>query len=170
MDKNLLPALLLIFVLGAPTLANHPAGDHLLFLINRNVDRNEVQYFVNFDKSGHLDKHQPVKVFWVKHEDNGQREPLTRIQNKFAYGLEFIHVEQERAIFRIVAHDQLFEVSKGANGRFRAVALRPKAEMVVERIFVQIDGGSFLFPKVSKVEIKGIALTTGNYIVEALSP
>ncbi|MBW6496989.1 MAG: DUF4833 domain-containing protein [Bacteroidales bacterium] len=170
MTRILLPAFFLIFILVLPSKANHPQQDQLLFLINRSVDRNEVHYVVNLDKSGFLDKHQPVKVFWVKHEEKGQREPLTRIQNKFSYGLEFIHVDREKATFRIIAQDQLFEVSKGANGRFRAVALKPNAQVVVERIFVQIDGGSFLVPKVSKVEIKGFTLETGKYFVEALKP
>ena len=54
--------------------------NNLLFKIERNRDADEIYYELNPDETGRPDKKEPVKVYWVKHTQNGKTEPLTWIQ------------------------------------------------------------------------------------------
>jgi hypothetical protein len=40
----------------------------------------------------------------------------------------------------------------------------------VERIFIQIDGGTFWLPKISSVELHAKDAKTGNTILETINP
>ena len=64
--------------------------DCYLFSIERSLDPNEVIYEINLDRNGKLQESNPIKIYWLKKTNNNKTEPLTLIQQQFAYGIIFL--------------------------------------------------------------------------------
>ena len=80
----------------------------LLFYIQRNHNQNTIIYDANFDRNGNLIENNPINVYWIRYEEQGQKMELRAIENKFAYGLEFEKIESHEHYFQIelVSYDK----------------------------------------------------------------
>jgi hypothetical protein len=81
-------------------------NDNSLFKIGRSKDANEIYYEVKTTPGGLLDIKEPIKIYWIKYTDNNAIEPLTLVQQKFAYGLKFLKVNSESAEFQFVSYSK----------------------------------------------------------------
>jgi hypothetical protein len=125
-----------------------------LFKIERSKDANQIFYDVNKITEDKLNKENPINIYWVRHTEGGKIKPLTWIQQHYAYGLDFIYASENIAKFHFVSYDKIgFTLKKDSNGNFNVYTIKNKSEVIVNRIFIQIDGGTFWFPKISKVEL-----------------
>ncbi|MCA1758586.1 MAG: DUF4833 domain-containing protein [Bacteroidales bacterium] len=156
---------------------NHKGN--LLFKIERNRDADEIYYELNPDETGRPDKKEPVKIYWVKHTQNGKTEPLTWIQNKYSYGIKTIEPEdaglsetqKEKVCFRFVSFgDCFFSLKPTSEGIYKAIAHHKNREIEVSGIFVQIEGDRFRMPSVPFVQLHGIDLATGQPVTETIYP
>lgn len=159
------------FLLTPLLLASGPENDQILFHVVRSRDADKIFYQVNLDKDGNLIAGNPVEIFWLKQTQNNQKEPLTRIQNKYAYGLHFLEVDQQYAVFRFVSFsDKTFTLQKDDNGTFRVFAICGDREMIVNSLFVHFENDSFWFPKISRIELHATEANTQSLIVEYIEP
>lgn len=152
---------------------------NLLFKIERNRDADEIYYELNCDAAGRPDKKEPVKVYWVKHSQNGKTESLTWIQKKYSYGIKTIDPEKvgldeaqkENICFRFVSFgDYFFSLKPASDGIYKAIAHHKNREIEVSGIFVQIEGDRFRMPSVPFVQLHGIDLATGQSVTETIYP
>ena len=152
---------------------------NLLFKIERNRDSDEIYYELNLDETGRPDKKEPVKVYWVKHTQDGKTEPLTWIQKKYSYGIKTIEPEdaglrekqKEKVCFRFVSFgDCVFSLKPIDDGSYKAIAHHKNREIEVSGIFVQIEGDRFRMPSVPFVQLHGIDLATGQSVTETIYP
>ncbi|MDE3253626.1 MAG: DUF4833 domain-containing protein, partial [Bacteroidota bacterium] len=67
-----------------PVPQNNP---NQLFYLQRPANTNTVIYELNA-VNGVPDKKQPIHVFWIKYARNGEKEELTDLENKYAYGIK----------------------------------------------------------------------------------
>ena len=150
-----------------------------LFKIGRSRDANEIMYDINLDKTGKPDNVNPITIYWVKKTDKNRVKPLTWIQNNFAYGLKLLGQETSHpdngfdcAIdFQFVSYDKRnFALKKDRNDQYKVFTLSKGKEIEVNRIFVQIDGGSFWVPSISSVELHGMDVQTGKKVIETIHP
>ncbi len=148
--------------------------EHFLFKINRSRDADEIWYAVNLNKSGIPVKEVPIKAYWLRKTSNNETEPLTWIQNKYAYGIRIVQAynkQTENMKFQFVSYaEQMFELRKKANGEFKVFTTIENKEIEVARIFVQIDGGSFLVPSISFVKLTGYDISSSNLIAQIITP
>jgi len=144
----------------------------VLFKIERSKDPDEIWYTINVDQNGILNEKIPVKAFWVKKTENNKIEPLTPIQNRFAYGIK--PLDSGNALdnewhFQLAAYkNRLFILKRSPDNLYKVFTLSRNKEIVVERLYVEFDGGSFLSPKISHVELRGIDLKTDRKITETI--
>lgn len=151
--------------------AEDPDYDENLFHIVRSRDTDKIFYQANLDKEGNLITGNPVNIFWIRQSQNNQKENLTWIQNKYAYGLHFIEVGRQYAIFKFVSFsDKTFVLRKDERGSFRVFATCIDCEMVVNSLFVHFENDSFWFPKISRVELHATEAKTESLIVEYIEP
>ena len=146
--------------------------DDVLFKIARSRDANEIWYRPNFNSNGLLDSSVPINAFWVKKTEANLTEPLTWIQNRYAYGIKLIKTDKNENVyyFRFVSYEkQIFELRKTGNG-YKAYTTINNKKIKLEKIFVQIDGGSFWFPKVPFVKITGTEIKSGHKIIKKILP
>lgn len=153
--------------------------NNLLFKIERNRDADEIYYELNPDETGRPDKKEPVKVYWVKHTQNGKTEPLTWIQKKYSYGIKTIDPEEEgidetqkeNVCFRFVSFGEcFFSLKPASDGIYKAIVHHKNREIEVSGIFVQIEGDRFRMPSVPFVQLHGIDLATGQSVTETIYP
>ncbi|MGE0560355.1 MAG: DUF4833 domain-containing protein [Flavobacteriales bacterium] len=142
-----------------------------LFKIERSKDANEIFYDIHLEKSGKLNVVEPIFPYWRRQTEGGIIKPLTWVQQNYAYGLEYIYTSASFVKFRFVSYKKRdFFLKKDINGNFKVYTLLNNKEVEVNRIFIQIDGGTFWFPKISRVELHASDPFTKKNIVEIIKP
>lgn len=167
-------AAVLVFSSFTPNKVEISEPKHFLFKINRSRDADEIWYTVNLNKSGVPDKETPIEAYWIRKTGNNETEPLTWIQNKYAYGVRVIQPyskQSEKLKFQFVSYDgQDFELRKMVNGTFKVFTTIENKEVEVARIFVQIDGGSFWVPSIPYVKLTGYDVSSSNLVAQTITP
>lgn len=175
MNKHLeTGALTLFFVfdiaLGVWASSNSSVEKAPLFRIGRNRDANEIWYTANFNANGTPDIKSPVDVFWLKKTAQNKTEPLTWIQNRLAYGVKVLKNNSGEVEFQFVSYPHRTFVMRNHNNRYQVFTTSNNHEIIVERIFINISGGTFMLPQISQVELYGIDTNTGNSTIEIIKP
>ncbi|KQR66864.1 DUF4833 domain-containing protein [Pedobacter sp. Leaf176] len=142
----------------SPIVFPSPQGiSNQLFYLQRDPNANTIICQLNIDKHGAVVKDKPVNVFWMRYGDKGEKKELSYIQRKFAYGIVSKDLGNGQFELRFTSHKNLpMYLSKSAlDKKYHVYATINNKKMELERIFLRIDGGSFWFPNVKYVEIKG---------------
>ena len=148
-----------------------PASNERLFYLQRTSNFNTIVYDLNFSSDGKLDNDEPVKTYWIRYAENGQKQQLNYIQRKFAYGLTAKALNNGNYDIRFVSYKKFpLTLMKSEDGKYHIFALIAQKQVIINRIFVKIEGGSFWLPNVTYVEVKGSDPETGREIVERFKP
>ncbi|RDC55849.1 DUF4833 domain-containing protein [Pedobacter chinensis] len=142
----------------SPIVFPTPQGiSNQLFYLQRDPNTNTIICQLNVDKHGEVVKNQPVNVFWMRYGDQGEKKELSYIQRKFAYGIITKDLGDGQFELRFTSHKKLpMYLSKSAfDKKYHVYATINNKKMELDRIFLRIEGGSFWFPNVKYVEIKG---------------
>ena len=144
-----------------------PSGNpNQLFYLQRTVNANTIVCELNY-KNGVVDAKEPVSVFWIRYGEQGQREELSFIQKKFAYGVKTTLVAKDKYELRFAAcKDYPMYLIMDADNKYNVYATINQRQAILSRIFVKINGGTAWSPNVEYIEIKGIDLSTGKEITE----
>ncbi|MFC3562625.1 DUF4833 domain-containing protein [Pedobacter jamesrossensis] len=128
-----------------------------LFYLQRDPNTNTIICQLNVDKHGEVNTTNPVNVFWMRYDDNGEKKELSYIQRKFAYGILTKNFGNGQFELRFTSHKKLpmYLNKSAADKRYHVFATINNKKVQVERIFLRIEGGSFWLPNVKYVEIKG---------------
>ena len=137
---------------GFPT----PSGNtNQLFYLQRTPNTNTVVYELNF-VNGKLNEDDPIHVFWLRYQDKGQKEELSYIQRKFAYGIKYRKVNANQYELTFVSYKKYkMYLLLAADGKFRVYTNINKKMSVLNKIYLEIHGGAFWTPDIKYVEISG---------------
>lgn len=142
-----------------------------LFHISRSKDAQTIQYELNLDENGSIDKYDPVKIYWLRSSKKKGSEPLTWIQNKYAYGVKVTEQGPHSLSFYFVSYpSKTLKVTRSPEGGFKVITPCQGREIELEKIFIQIDGGSFWLPTITSVELSGVDSVTGEPKKETIQP
>ncbi|HWA34415.1 MAG TPA: DUF4833 domain-containing protein [Cyclobacteriaceae bacterium] len=144
-----------------------PTGvTNMLFYLQRTPNTNTVIYEINM-KDGVLDSVEPVHIFWIRYADKGQREELTEIQRNLAYGLVMKKIRPEEFELRFHAKkEHVFILKKGNDERYHVFVSINNKSAVLEKIFLQINGGPVFSPNIEYVMFYGSDAETGEPVSE----
>jgi len=146
-------------------------GDYTLFHIERSRDADVVMYDVNLDSQGKLDSSNPISVYWKKISGHGQPEPITMIQKKFGYGIKFKSITETVADFQLISYpDRTFQLRGSGNNTYRVYTISGDKEIELSSLYIQFEDNSFWFPTISRIELKGVDATFGEYLTETVTP
>ncbi|SEJ59939.1 protein of unknown function [Dyadobacter sp. SG02] len=141
----------------------------LLFYIQRDPNANTVCYVLNFNRDGALDIRSPIRIFWIKYAEKGERKELTYAQRKFAYGIKVRRQgADEYEITLNVCPKRLLYLRKGADGSFHIYTMISSRNCTLQRVFIRITGGTKLSPDVEYVELTGRDLQNGKAMAERI--
>lgn len=152
-----------------------PSINNQLFYLQRDPDANTLIYKLNM-KGGQVDSDNPVNVFWIRYAENGELKPLSAIQRKLAYGIKTRLIEAGKHELRFVSFPRLplYLVKSGSNNgspanRYYVYANIEDRQMILNRVFVRIQGGSFIMPNVLYIELNGKDSQTGKPFVHRIN-
>src|SRR3569833_275196 len=146
-----------------PNYPKPPLTAERLFYVQRTPNSNTIVYDINADKNGKLNADEPVKVYWIRYADKGGKTDLSYIQRKFAYGLNFKSLGSDNYDIRFVSYKKFpLTLMKANDGKYHIFALISQKQLMLDHIFVKIEGGTFWFPNVVYVEVEGTDPKTGR--------
>ncbi|MXO04883.1 DUF4833 domain-containing protein [Flavobacterium sp. HBTb2-11-1] len=144
--------------------------DDMLFYIQRDPNTNTAVYAINYLENGKINKSNPVKGYWIRYAEKGERKDFNYIQRRFAYGIESKILNNEEFELQLEAYKKLpFTLKKiDSDQRYRAFVNVNRKKIQVEKIFVRIEGGSFWLPNVKYAEVTGIDASSNKIITERI--
>ncbi len=141
-----------------------------LFYVQRTSNANTLIYELN-THNGQLDEENPMHVYWLRYAEKGQKEELNYIQRKFAYGLVTKKLGNDQYDVRFVSYKKFpLLLMKANDGKYHIFATIEQKQMMLNRVFVKIEGGSFWLPNVVYVELRGTDQATGREIIQRFKP
>ena len=148
-----------------------PASDIRLFYVQRDPNINTIMYDLNVDKNGRPDDENPIHVYWVRYAEKGEKDDLNYLQRKFAYGLVTKKVSEGVFDVRFVSYKKLpLTLKKAEDDKYHVFINADQKQIMLNRIFVKIEGGTLMLPNVVYVELKGIDASTGKEITHRFKP
>jgi sterol desaturase/sphingolipid hydroxylase (fatty acid hydroxylase superfamily) len=148
-----------------------PVGKNLLFFLQRTPDANTVIYEINFRKDGTIDPEKPVVGSWIRYEENQKYKPLTGIEQRFAYGVKCKALGKDEFEIRLVAYKKmpLYLLKSGTDNCYKMYIKNGEENLLLKRVFVKVDGGSFWFPKVQYIDLITAHSETGKEIIKRIA-
>ena len=127
-----------------------------LFYLQRTSNTNTIVYELNL-QNGNINNENPIKEYWIRYQEKGQREDLNYIQRKFAYGIKSKKIAENQYELSFVSYKKYKMILKlAADNKFYVYTNINQKPVILSRIFIKINGGSFWSPNVEYVEISGI--------------
>ncbi|MBK9339098.1 MAG: DUF4833 domain-containing protein [Lewinellaceae bacterium] len=172
---------LLVFGLILPGLAlsqssfpTPPATPQRLFYVQRTGNTNTIVYDANtIDNGRYFNKKQPINVYWLRYDEQGQVAPLNYLQRTLAYGVAVNPTERPGEYeFHVVSYPKRkMRLVLDSGARPRAVMAVNNQPVWLNRVFVKIEGKkSGIIPNVKYVELFGTDPKTGKSVYEKFVP
>lgn len=141
-----------------------------LFYLQRDPNTNTIICQLNVDTDGELNKKEPIKVYWLRYGEKGEKEDLSYIQKKFAYGIQTKAIGNEQYELKFVSYKKfpMYLMKSADDKKYHVYVTVNKKKIQLERIFLRIEGGSFWLPNVKYVELKGVDTANKTPIVERI--
>ncbi|MBN9295889.1 MAG: DUF4833 domain-containing protein [Filimonas sp.] len=147
-----------------------PAGNPLqLFFLQRSPNSNTIVCELNL-KDGKFNEDNPVHVFWVRYTEQGQRQELNFIQRTFAYGLKVKKLATEKYEMNFVSYKKykLYLMRSPDDHQFHVYGYINKKLVILHRMFIRVNGGSFWSPNVEYVDLRGTDPTSNQPAAERI--
>lgn len=184
-DKNgvfmtkIISILLFILVINN-SYSNHKLNIHqfpepertpqLLFYIQRSLNKNTIIYDANFDKRGLLDIKNPIAVYWIRYDEEGQKMPLRFLEKKLAFGVtceKLINSEYDYKVTIAAWSKKSIYIKQISPYKVIAYVNIKSTCSVLEHIFIGSDPDGRL-NRVEYIDIYGLAKKTLTKIYERI--
>lgn len=141
-----------------------------LFYLQRDPNTNTIIYELNVNAKGEVNRTEPVLVYWLRYDDNGEKKDLSYIQRKFAYGIQTKEIGKDQYEIRFVSHKKIpmYLMFSKEDQKFHVYVTVNNKKIELDKIFVRIEGGSFWLPNVKYVELSGTNTATDTPVVERI--
>jgi hypothetical protein len=150
-----------------------PASDVRLFYIQRTPNINTIVYDANMLVNKTLNKNSPVKVYWIRYAEHGQKEELSFIQRTVGFGIDTKAIANETNSYEgeVVSYKKRkFKITQDAKGVPIALFMINGKMNILQRVFINMEETGHLIPKVLNVELWGKDPRTGAEVYERFKP
>lgn len=140
-----------------------------LFYLQRDPNLNTLIYELNI-QDGVVDREEPVIGYWIRYGEGGKKQDMSYVQKKFAYGVQSKEIGKDHFELRFVSHKKLalYLQRSETDKKFHVTVTVNNKKLVLDRIFVRIEGGSFWLPNVRYVELRGFNQESNAVITERI--
>lgn len=163
-------ALASLLVLAAATAFPVPREPNQVFYVQRSMNANTIVYAARV-KDGGFDPAQPVEVFWRRYEEEGQRQDLSSLERRFAFGVkaEPARGQPGSYVVRVVSYPDRPALLRMVNG-VPQLELKVAGEpSVLDHAYLHLDESGRV-PRVTQVDLYGTSLRTGKPVSESFTP
>jgi hypothetical protein len=173
-----LPIIISIYLLSlalaiSPQNENYPVPpktNKSLFYIQRNHNTNTIVYDAKFDNSGNLVEGNPIDVYWLRYDENGQRMELRSIEKLFAYGVKCSKSDSIGNQYKVelVADEKRgFRLMQEAPFKVAIYTLINKRPSQLDHLYINADN-SGIWPRVKYIELFGTDINTKESTYEKI--
>jgi hypothetical protein len=163
-----------VILSNAETYPVPPRNERSLFYIQRSKNTNAIVYELNLRADGRINEEEPVHVFWLRYSSDSTKAELNYIQKNYAYGIESRTMPGKpgQFVLNLVSYDKkkIFLIPGSGSNAYQAFTLINGRMALLDRIFIRLNGGTFWFPVIEEVEIKGRDPQTREVLVEYFKP
>lgn len=148
-----------------------PTDPNILFYVQRSASPNTVVYSARLDAAGHVDRTQPIDVFWRRFTSGGIRVALTFLERMFVYGVN-IHPAKPGAniIANVVSYPQrAMTIDLDRDGRPRASIQIGGRNAKLAYVYVDVDETTTI-PSIKHVDLFGVDVANGRVLHELFKP
>ncbi len=152
-------------------IAQRTKNREFLIKIQRSLNADEVFYDIKLDDAGFLELPEPIEIYWVRHTRQGIIERLSWLERRFAYGVNYIELRPDFVSFHFVSKKEMvFYIRQDQVLKYKLYTFLDDVETEVTGIIVYFRMRFYSFPKIEKVEIYGINISTTEDILYILHP
>jgi len=128
-----------------------------LFKIERSKNKNIVRYDACLLQNNNISDPDPVHAYWVL--ANGQKEELSIVESKQAYGIQFKEKlgENKFRIYLAAVKDREIIIQRMRGGYKALVQIKGELS-ILERVYVEAEEKVLGFPKVHHIDLFGRTL------------
>ncbi|PZP50253.1 MAG: CDP-alcohol phosphatidyltransferase [Pseudopedobacter saltans] len=147
-----------------------PSSSKMLFYLQRSSNTNTIICELN-GNSEKVDDSKPVVTSWLRYGDDpkGPRKDLNFIQRTFAYGMKSKSLGNGQYSLHFVCYKKYEMRLMKINGLYHITGPVNGKVCILDRMFININGGSFWSPNVEYVEIVGHDMSTSQVVSEKLT-
>jgi uncharacterized protein DUF4833 len=149
-----------------------PTDPNILFYVQRSGGPNTVVYSARLDAAGHIDRAQPIDVFWRRFTRGGIRTPLTFLERMFVYGVNVRPAPPEANAItaNVVSYPQrALTIDLDRDGRPRASIQIGGRQAKLAYVYVEVDESTTI-PSVVHVDVFGLDVASGRVLHELFKP
>jgi len=157
--------------------SNYPVPLHdsrILFYVQRSNNVNAIVYEINIGKDGKINREEPVHVYWKRYSSDSTVAELNYVQRKYAYGIESKEIEGKNGqfILNFVSYDKkkFYLLPDRERNGYQALTMINGKMAILDRVFIQLSGGTFWFPTITNIELKGHDPLTKEVVIENFKP
>ena len=143
-----------------------------LFYLQRTSNTNTIVCELNLDSKGQLNKEMPVHVFWLRYAEGGMRKELNYLQRVFAYGINTKLQSDGTYNMHFVSYKKqnLLLMHSPKDNKYYVYATINQKQVLLNRVFLKVEGGTFWSPNIVYMEMKGTDPATGKELIERFKP
>lgn len=148
-----------------------PQEPNQVFFLQRSMNSNTIVYVANMDAEGKLKRKNPIEVYWRRFNDKGERQELGFAERNLAFGVNAKPIPDLPGAFRITlksysARSAVLRVVDNVP-RLETKLLGKDAQLISAYLHLDESGR---IPKVTKVDVWGRTLATGEPVFESFIP
>lgn len=137
-----------------------------LFHIEISTSENVVVFDALHGGEG-FDRNRPIDVHWIMRAKEGQREELTWLERRMAYGIGIKRQSFPEIVFHLVSlPERPITATLGPSGPAASMEIGGR-QATLQRVFVSVKEG--LVPGVHYVEVRGVT-DDGEEVRERITP
>ncbi len=140
-----------------------------LFYIQHSNNHNTYVYDYN-EKNGVIDSNNPIHEYRIAYTEGGERQELSTIQRKMAYGVTLLESTPNVMTFRLAATDNVLLYLELNDKENPKIFVTPNdCKLYLDNMFVQLKDGLFSTSiEVDYILFYGTAAATKKQIIERL--
>ncbi|WP_372885694.1 DUF4833 domain-containing protein [Shimia sp.] len=146
-----------------------PDDPHMVFFLQRSMNRNTVVYAARYDAEGRLAR-RPVAAYWRRYEEQNQAKPLKLVERMFAYGVKTRAVNGGERWQVTFAPLSALTVEMRQTGPFQSALWARINNRDYKLIygFLDLDGGG-LVPRVVQLRLYTYDPVSENHVTHLIS-
>lgn len=139
-----------------------------LFFIQRNMNMNTIVYDASFDENGNLNEENPIRVYWIRFEEEGQEMELRYLEKNLAYGLEISKSDSFKNQYKVkIVADKSRELTLKQIAPYKAIIYLHIDNKIslLDHMYIDADN-SGLWPDLKYIELFGEDSASGEKTYE----
>ena len=146
--------------------------ENMLFYLQRSFNKNTIIFETEILADNKLNSEKPVKMYWIRYEEDSCVEELSFIQRK-AFGLKCISIDETESSFLLI-NSKISKlkiiVKKSPSGNYRAYLIINNQLTELERVFIKASNNIFGMPiSFEYIEVSGISTESGKTNIERIN-